>query len=87
MKTLESEGRRFCGTKIKNNLKPWLDEKAREVEEFQETISQLTTASDRRKEFRTQFKRKKKYWDEAWWMRIAEQVKQAEVTGDSRQLY
>ena len=82
--TLESEGRKICGTKKKNILKPWLDENPREVPGDNQPADMETgntSARDRRKEVRTQLKRKKKEWEGAWWMRIVEQVKQAEVTG------
>ena len=89
---LETKGREVCGIVKKSNLKPWLDENALEIKAHQRATTELTsataggnaTARERRKET---FRAQKKQREESWWLRIVEKAKEAEQTGDARQLY
>ena len=92
---LETKGREVCGVVKKTNLKPWLDENALEIKAHQRAITELTsaiaggdaTARERRKELRKTYRAQKVQWEESWWLRIVEKVKEAGLTGDARQLY
>ena len=88
-----------CGTRQKIGLSPWIDEHLEELEEHKKRISRLTRTiegcepaainhwKEARKSARRQMKKDKKVWEETWWLRVVEEAKTAEGTGNTRKMY
>ncbi|XP_063727214.1 uncharacterized protein LOC134854786 [Symsagittifera roscoffensis] len=91
-------GKKCCGLKEKKNL-PWMDDHKDEIQQYQEQITRETEEIDNtrvdeqtrrrqnRKGTRKRFKADKERWEEEWWLKVVEEAKAAERTGDIRKLY